>query len=596
MSARPAKPLLASVAAQAGPARPTPVQMSAGVVGHAGSQQALDRLKSAMAELKAMATAPILNRAVAALQADDFKTGADLAIEALGRDETNGYGWYLLAIARERAGDFASSLQAYEAALSLLPDQAMIANDLGRLAYRMGMKPVAEQLFRHFLAAQPEAGEAANNLACALRDQGRYGEAVEVLRPAILREPHDWTLWNTMGTIVSEQGDLEGSLTFFEEALRIAPHAGFKARYNRGNAKVAMGRLESALEDCEIALAQLMAPPDRAMMRLARSSILLGLGRLAEGWEEYEARFDPQFADVTQFLIDRPRWTPDDSLRGKTLAVIGEQGLGDEVLFGSVLPQVIEALGPDGRLILAVEQRLVRLFQRAFPQAVVGPHVSGGLDGRTVRGATFVEAWEKVDLWSPIGSLTRGFRKDLASFPTTNAFLKADPGRVAHWRAELAKLGPAAKVGILWKSLKLDTARFRFFSPFAQWRTVLATPGVQFVNLQYGETDEELTYARDELGVDIWTPPGIDLKADLDEVAALSCALDLIIAPANATTNIAAACGASVWLISTPGAWPRLGTPHYPWYPSSRTFLPPAYGAWDEVMDEIAQALAAFRS
>ena len=75
--------------------------------------------------------------------------------------------------------------------------------------------------------------------------------------------------------------------------------------------------------------------------------------------------------------------------------------------------------------------------------------------------------------------------------------------------------------------------------------------------------------------MDVWTPPGIDLKNDLDDLAALTCALDLVVGQANATTNIAAACGAPTWLISTPGAWPKLGTDRYPWYPQVRVFIPP---------------------
>jgi hypothetical protein len=92
--------------------------------------------------------------------------------------------------------------------------------------------------------------------------------------------------------------------------------------------------------------------------------------------------------------------------------------------------------------------------------------------------------------------------------------------------------------------------------------------------------------------VNIWRPPGIDLKMDLDDLAALCVALDLVLGPANATSNIAGACGAPVWLISTPVAWPRLGTDRYPWYPKTRVFSTKAFGQWDGVMDEIAAALA----
>ena len=153
-------------------------------------------------------------------------------------------------------------------------------------------------------------------------------------------------------------------------------------------------------------------------------------------------------------------------------------------------------------------------------------------------------------------------------------------------------MAPAPKIGVAWKSLRIDSARHRFYSPFDLWAPILTTPGAQFVNLQYGECGEELQEARRRFGVEIWSPPGINLKDDLDELAALSCALDLVIGPANATTNIAAACGAPTWLISTP-SWPRLGSDRYPWYPTVTVFSPQALGEWEPVMAEVAQALAA---
>jgi hypothetical protein len=190
-----------------------------------------------------------------------------------------------------------------------------------------------------------------------------------------------------------------------------------------------------------------------------------------------------------------------------------------------------------------------------------------------------------------MGSLLRQFRPDLKSFPDRPRYLTPDPARVEHWRAQLAAL-PGPKVGLLWKSLVSNGARHRFFSPFEQWEPVLATPGVTFVNLQYGDCAAEIAEARRVLGVDIWTPPGIDLKKDLDDVAALCCALDLVVGPSNATTCLAGACGAPLWLVSTPGAWPMLGTDRYPWYPQAKVFRPPAFGQWDVAMNALARALS----
>ncbi|MBI5940150.1 MAG: tetratricopeptide repeat protein [Caulobacterales bacterium] len=563
-------------------------RMAGETAGQAGSKDALARLNAAIDDLKALAIQPLLQDAVAALQGDNFTTGGELAIKALELDEKNGFGWYLLAIARERAGDFASSVRCYESALSLLPDQAEIANDMGRLAYRMGMKETAEKLFSHYLSRHPQSHEGANNLACALRDQGRFADAIEVLRPAIAAHPEHPLLWNTLGTVVGEEGDPAGSMTFFDEALRHDPVFA-KARYNRGNARLVLGDPDGALDDVQAAMTANLAEDERLMMLLARSTIRIARGEVGEGWDDYEARLHPKFADTTHFMIEAPQWTPGSDLAGKTLLLMGEQGLGDEVMFANVIPDLIRALGPDGRLLIAVEPRLIPLFQRSFPTAEVGAHSTWSVDGHTVRGAPFVGDHARLDLWAPMASVLRQFRRTVDAYPAGAGFLAPDPARVAYWRAQLPA-GPT--VGLLWKSLLATGARHRFVSPFEQWKPVLATPGVTFVNLQYGDCAAELEAARRELGVEIWQPPGIDLKQDLDEVAALCGALDLVIGPSNATSCLAGASGAPLWLLSTPGAWPMLGTDRYPWYPQARVFLPPTLGQWEPAMKAMARALA----
>jgi tetratricopeptide (TPR) repeat protein len=563
--------------------------MPDGQASEATSREALARLNLALTELKAMRITPLLRRATAALEAKAWKLAADLALEALNLEERCGLAWHVLAIAREKVGDFTSAIQCYESALALSADQADIANDLGGLAYRLGMKPLALSLYAIYRAARPDCIQGVNSLACVQRDSHDYDAAIETLRPAIMANPDSPLLWNTLGTVLGEKGDMATALTFFEEALRCDP-AHLHALYNRSHARLYQGDLDGALEDCDAAMALAKAPGDLAMMRLARSSILLCGGRVGEGWEDYEARLDPHLPDAIQFAIDRPRWNPRSRLTGKSLLLIGEQGLGDEVMFANLVPDVIEALGPGGQLTLALEPRLVSLFQRSFPTARVGAHVTQKIDGHTIRRAPFVTEPETIDLWTPIAAPLRKFRRSVEAYSARAGYLTADPGRVAHWRDILASR-PGFKVGVLWKSLKLDGVRLRYFSPFDQWRPVLETPGVSFVNLQYGDCQAELDQARETLGLEIWQPPGIDLKDDLDDVAALCMALDLVLGPANATTNIAAACGGAVWMIATPGAWPLLGTDRSPWYPQVRVFIPDRFNQWEAVMQDVANAL-----
>jgi tetratricopeptide (TPR) repeat protein len=559
-------------------------------MGDSASAEALARLNKAAGELKNQKTARLLSRAIAAIHAQDYGKADALALEVLEKDERHGVAWHVLAIAREKTGDFMSSMRAYEAALQLLTDHGPVAGDLGRLAFRMNMPEIAAKFFAHYRLARPDCVEAVNNLACALRDLNQCVDAIEILKPAIMQDQEQPLLWNTLGTVMCSLGDGQQALTFFDEALRLAPTLA-NGYHNRAYARLDLGDAAGALADCDSAIANTSALEDLAMMKFARATVLLSLGQVREGWLAYETRFSPDLSDAPLFLIDAPRWTPDQTFEGKRMMICAEQGLGDEVMFANMLPDVIESLGPEGTLSVAVERRLIPLFERSFPGVDVTAHRTVALEGRARRTAPFIEDWSKIDMWAPIGSLLSVLRPTAESFPNRPNYLVADPERVAYWREQLEAAPKGPKVGLLWKSLKLNGERNRQFSPFDKWRPVLETPGVTFVNLQYGDCDEEIALAKTEFGVDIWQPPGIDLKQDLDDVAALCCAMDLVIGFSNATINLAGACGAPIWLLTGAAVWTRLGTDVYPWYPQARCFATEDFGDWTPVMTRVAQAL-----
>ncbi len=463
-----------------------------------------------------------------------------------------------------------------------MPEDAAIAGDLGRLAHRLGMLPQAAELLATHLRAQPDHPESINSLACVLRDQHEHGAAIALLQEAIRRAPADQRFWNTLGTVLSAQGQSGAAAAFFEEALRLAPgYSG--ARYNLACAQLDLGDVGAALSSCELALAEAAEPAERATIRFARATMLLCAGRLGEGWEAYEARLDPDLPDSPIFEISLPR-LPGPVADGPLL-VVAEQGVGDEILFAGLLPDL---LAESAQVTLAAEPRLLALFQRSFPNVRVIPHATQRVKGRRRR---WVPDEPAAGSWIPLASLTRRYRRSVADFPDRPRYLSPDPARVAHWRGWLAAQ-PGRTAGLLWKGGSAIATRALQYCPFAELEPVLKTPGISFVNLQYGDSGPEQAAAA-AMGVELLQPPGLNLREDLDDLAALCSALDLVIGPANATTNLAAACGAQVWFVAAPMAWTQLGTDGSPWYRGSRTFVAAGHGEWTAAVAAVASALAA---
>ena len=560
------------------------------LMGSSVSETALGETARRIADANRTAAASALALAIEALRRRDLEEATTLCLQALGADEQSGEAWHVLAIAQEARKDFATALSCYEAAFTLLPDNPTVVLNLSRLALTMGLSEVAEKLIRVLLASDPGSAEGINNLAIALNAQGRADEAIHLLRTFLERQPGHPNLLNTLGSLVADTGDLEIANLLFGEAVRMAPGMA-SAAYNLGDNLLVMGQAAEAIVRINAALDIPPPPEDQPAMVFARAIARLSLGDLSEGWKDYEARNDPNWPGFIRNLRTEDVWRPGMSLTGRRLLVVGEQGLGDEVMFAGLLPDLIERLGPGGELILAVEPRLVGLMARSFRGVRIEPHRVGEAGGHRVRIVPGVPEGG-CDLWTPIASLLPELRPTVRSFDAGGGYLTPDPERVSHWRQVLLETTPGPRVGLLWKSAVLAAGRKRAFSPFDAWAPVLRTPGVTFINLQYGDCEAELTMARERYGVEILHPPGIDLMQDLEGVTALSGALDLVIGFSNTSFNLAAAAGAPAWLIAARGAWTALGTDGYPWYPQVRLYQPTAFADWAPVLGRVAADLA----
>ncbi|MBK3736768.1 hypothetical protein GAY29_27510 [Azospirillum brasilense] len=299
--------------------------------------------------------------------------------------------------------------------------------------------------------------------------------------------------------------------------------------------------------------------PDLALAQFNRGLLQLERGELAEGWAGYGWRFaSGQAGGARQPRL--PAWRGEE-LAGKRLLIWGEQGVGDTILFSSLCT---EAIARARSVVIEVDRRLVPLFARSFPGALVRPQSPDAV------------AVPDCDLHTPIGSLARVFRRDLSAFPgAADGWLVPDPARVAVWRERVAALGPGLRVGIGWRSAVMTESRRAAYSRLDQWGALFAVPGVVFVNLQYGVCEAERVAAEARFGVAIHRWDDLDLTDDVDGTAALMACLDLVIAPATAVGELAAALGVPVWRFGGRD-WTQLGSAVRPWFPAQRLFQPRA--------------------
>jgi tetratricopeptide (TPR) repeat protein len=572
------------------------LDMLAGVGAHQAALAKLEALEEELdAALGRRKSNGLLRRAIKVWRRGEIARAGQLALEATEADPTNAQAYHVLALALEKMGHQHKALVTFERALQLDPNDPDLLLNLGLTAWNMKMREQAQNMFRQFIAANPGSPLGYNNLGMVQCELGDPATAIETLRNAIYQMPTEPILWNSLATVLAESSRADESIQFYQEAVRLDPQFS-RPYHNLGYAYSHLGLLEEALAAYDDALERVTDPGERVEGLHSRSICLIGMGRLEEGWREYEIRRDTHFRAYVNQMLKAPYWQG-ENLDGKRILVIGEQGLGDEFMFANALPDLIRAVGANGKVQIAVDPRLVPLFQRSFPDAQVGSYDDRKLvhrDGdKELRFIPWATANGEPDYQVLMGSLLQYFRKRLQDFPR-EAFLVPDAARVEQYRAQLAALGSGPFAGICWRSMMMTGKRGKYYSALDEWAPILKTPGVTFINVQYGDCADELARAQEMHGMKIHSIEGLDLKQDIEGAAALSAALDLVISAPTAAAATAGSVGTETWFLTAGRTWPQLGTDEFPWYRATKVLSPEKFGDWASLMPKVAQRLADF--
>ncbi|MHB9101235.1 MAG: tetratricopeptide repeat protein [Sulfuricella sp.] len=476
-----------------------------------------------------------------------------------------------LGSALKDLGHLDGAVASYRRALEINPDYAEAHSNLGSALKEFGQFEAAAASLRRALEIKPDLAEAHNNLGGALTHLGQLDEAVASCRRALEIRPDYAEAYSNLSVALKDLGQLDDAVACLRRALEIKPDYA-EAYSNLGVTLQALNQPDSAIESYQRALE---IKPDYADAHYNLGFTYLILGKLKAGWEKYEWRWK-----VTRGMRPFPHpWWDGSDLTGKTILVWGEQGVGDEILFASVLPDVIQATG---HCVVECDPRLVTLFARSFPQAEIVPRTNPPHPRLSQ---------PDIQLQCPMGNLPRWFRPTLESFPQHHDYLKADPERAAYWKQRLDALGSAPKVGVAWRSRLRNASRDIHYTELSQWGPILSVPGAVFVNLQYDECRAELEAAQAQFGVAIHAWDDIDLMNDLDDAIALTACLDFVITAPTAVSAMSGGVGVPTWCMAANNAWDMLGADDYPWTPNLRFVFRTGDQSWENVLNEVATEL-----
>jgi tetratricopeptide (TPR) repeat protein len=460
-----------------------------------------------------------------------------------------------LASLYRRAKQFDAAIEHYEQAIGLAPDAPGAHGDLANLYSELGRTADAIECYTAAVSRDGDFADGWANLGATLHAAGHGREAIEACRQAVIKSPRHPTVWLTLGNALADAGRWAEAVVAYDTVVANNPGApNLDARYNRSLADLAVGDF-------------------------------------ARGWSDYRLRHT--VAPTNRLPSGLPRWGG-ESLVGKTLLVRREQGIGTQVMFSGYVGLVARHAG---HVIVECDGRVKELLARSY--AAVEFRTADELFTESGTGVARLRALDgrMPDVEAAIGDLPSS-ASDIVppdAGPVAPRLLP-DPERIVKWRRRLAELPGGFCVGVSWRGGGTSGTRRKRSTSLTDWHGVLATPGINFINLQYGPIEDELRSLPAGVALTQW--PDFDPTRDLDDLVALSLALQRVITVDNSTAHLAAAAGAATWILLPAAAdwrWMSHSTESR-WYPAARLVRQVDGATWTESLARVADELLVQRA
>lgn len=420
------------------------------------------------------------------------------------------------AIEQHKAGEYQKALEMYNRVLNREPTNNSLRFLMADALLRMECNGLAANLLKLQIQEEPENAEAICNLGVAYRKENFYEPAKKCWERCISLKGDSVEVCSNMAGLYADSGRPQEALGWLERALKIDP--------------------ENVEANWQKALA------------------LLTVGDFSDGWKYYEWRRKLAHYD-SRPNIKVPIW---DGLQVRHLYIHGEQGVGDEIMFLSIVDEAIKSCM---HVTLEVNRKVAALARMTWPHIdVVTDETPGDYSAKI-----------------PIGSLAGMYRRNVGDFPG-RAYLKPDPRRVEFYRSRLEEFGKPPYVALTWVGgIKATRVEHRSMS-LSELKPI--RDAFTCVSAQYNDRNPHIDVEAEKRGLKKINEESAG--GDLAEQAALFKAVDAVVTVQQTAVHVAGAVGTPCFaLIAHNPQWRYLMSGNrMPWYDSVQLFRKPEDGEW----------------
>ena len=494
----------------------------------------------------------------------------------LKKNEDNFDAIHLLALIKYKQEKTSESISLFKKALLLDPKSTQVHFNLAK-AFRE--KKEYEKAIYHYKIVCEKSAEnlqAWKELGISFSRGGYYEQAIKVFKKVIFLEEKNPDLLCELGLAQTLLGKLEDAKLTLEKSLKInATHS--PSWINLAVVNEHMGKTNVALSIYEKILSYNKTEHN---VSLRQALALLSLCNFDQGWKKYKVRYLWPQTKTLHKKIDIPFWNG-ESIPGKLL-VWTEQGLGDEIIFGTIINDLIKDFKD---VKIACSERMQPIFKKAFPKNQVIPREINGIASKHLRDINYQASLTEV------ASI---YRPNIESFKSDGIYLKSNEKKTEELKAKYRKGRKIPLIGISWRSSN-TLAQNQKSMPLINWENIINLSSAEFISLQYGNTDAEKKYFYEKTGIELISDSEIIPEKNFQGFINQVHAMDLVISVSNTTVHVAGALGVPTWAIIAKGT----GRPWYwfneheecLWYKSVKIYNQRNSGDWTEPRLRIEQDL-----
>ena len=490
------------------------------------------------------------------MQMGDFKTAIIYFEMIIQLDKKLPQVFYNMGVCFNILGKTVEAVDSFKRAISLKEDYFDSYIQLGQLFKKLNLLEEAVKIYKLALPKVNQKDSINVNISEIYYLQRNYQLSIKYAEDAFDLNPKNYFAKINLANCLMDQGECEKAIIELEQAKKINSSSSMIFN-NLGYGYKLLSNDTEAIINYQKAIE---LNPELHDAHFNLSHIQLAQNNFKDGWKNYEFRFGTQKKFTNQLKTTKPQWEAGYGF--ETILIWGEQGIGEQILFSTILPDVISKFK---KVILCVEDKLVEIFKKKFSNLEVIP-LSKKIDE------------SKFNYHLPICSLGKFFRTDLRSF------MIGEEKKQIKFNNQIPNR--KLKCAISWKSSNENLKNIKSIA-LEDLKEILIIDKIDFYNIQYTNEDNELEAFKKKYNITIHKNNELDTFNNLNDLTEFIETCDFVITVSNSNAHLSASIGKTTYLLlpKTKGKfwyWENDLNGKNVWYPSIIKFKQKTQGDWSE--------------